>query len=163
MKSSGVTVQMRPLQQYFHIIVLVLLFFTMSQNLIFFSKKTFTEIWLPHFEVVLSLQLVPFTLGLAKIPSYFVFLASYLFEIFLRCFVKRWSNQAPTSNVKRFKSRVTHIRAFWIQRWADNPLTAWLTGRPTLFYYQAVNILDVLFFFHSTVDGVRPTPPHLQL
>lgn len=107
----------------------------------------FTEIWLLHFEVVLSLSLVP------KIPSFFVFLASYLFEIFLRFFVNRWLNRAPTSNVKRFDSRGTHIRAFWIQRWADNPLTARLTGRPTLFYYQAVNILDVLLFSQHSGRG----------
>lgn len=103
--------------------------------------------------MVLSLRLVPFTPGLAKIPSYFVFLASYFFEIFLRFFVKRWLNQAPTSNLKRFESRVTRIRAFWIQGWADSPLTARLTGRQTLFYYQAVNILDVLLFSQHSGRG----------
>lgn len=144
---------MTPLQQYFHVIMVVLLFFTILQNLNLFFQEIFTEIWLLHFEVVLSLRLVPFTPGLAKIPSYFVFLASYHFEIFLRFFVKRWLNQARTSNVKRFASRVTHIRAFWIQWWADNPLTARLTGRPALFYYQAVNILDVLLFSQHSGRG----------
>lgn len=128
----------------------------------FFFQEIFTEIWLLHFEAVLSLRLVPFTPGLAKIPSYFVFLASYFFEIFLRFFVKRWLNQAPTSNLKRFESRVTRIRAFGSRDELIVRLQLGLQGAQLCFTIKRWTFL-MSCYFHSTVDGVRPTPPHLQL
>lgn len=142
---------MRPLQQYFHIIMVVVLFFTILQNLIFFPRNFYwnliTTFWSSSFVTVGAVY--------ARTGENPLLLCVFgqFFEIFLRFFVKRWLNQALTSNLKRFESRVTRIRAFWIQGWADSPLTARLTGRPTLFYYQAVNILDVLLFSQHSGRG----------